>query len=80
LYDPIARKVIINHDVQVVKNEAWDGSIKRKIIIVDAIGNDDRKDEVVQTPIISRCVVPFTPGNMTQNSTQTTSVRSADHA
>jgi hypothetical protein len=53
---------------------------KRKIIIVDSIGNDDTKDEVVQTPIIIRCVVPSTPRNMTPNSTQTTSMKSVDHA
>ena len=26
LYDPIARKVIISHDVQFVENESWDGN------------------------------------------------------
>jgi hypothetical protein len=27
MYDPIARKIIINRDVQFVENEAWDGNI-----------------------------------------------------
>jgi hypothetical protein len=53
LYDPIARKVIISCDVQFMENEAWDGNIERKIMIINAMGHDDTEDEVVQTPVIS---------------------------
>jgi len=41
LYEPVARKVIINHDVQIVENEAWDGSIEKTIKIIDAMEHDD---------------------------------------
>jgi hypothetical protein len=57
LYDPIARKFIINHDVQFVENEAWDGSIERTIKIIDAMRHDDMEDEVVQTPIVIKSAV-----------------------
>jgi hypothetical protein len=61
LYDPIARKIIINHDVQFVNNEAYDGSIKRIVKIIDGIVHDDMEGELVQTPSISQSVVPSTP-------------------
>ena len=50
MYDPIARKVIISHDVEFLENEAWDGSIERIVKIIDVIGHDDIEDELVQTP------------------------------
>jgi len=53
LYDPIARKVIINHNVQFVENEAWDGSIENTVKIIDAMDHDDTKDEMVQTQCTS---------------------------
>jgi len=76
LYDPIARKLIINRDVQFVENEAWDGRIERTTKIIDAIGIDDIEDEVVQTLVVSQWIVPSTPGTMIQITTQTTLVRS----
>jgi hypothetical protein len=69
LYDLIARKVIINHDVQFMENEAWDGSIAKTIKIIDAMEHDDTEDEVVQTPCTSQCRVPSTPGTATQITT-----------
>jgi hypothetical protein len=48
LHDPITRKVIISSNVQFEENEAWDGSIERIVRIIDAIGHDDTKDEVVK--------------------------------
>jgi hypothetical protein len=44
LYDPLARKVIICHDVQFVENEAWDGTIEKTVKIIDAMENDDTED------------------------------------
>jgi hypothetical protein len=52
LYDPVARKFIISHDVQFMENEAWDGIIEKTIQIFDAMLHDDTEYEVVQTPCI----------------------------
>jgi hypothetical protein len=76
LYDLIAKKVIINRDVQFLENEAWDGSIERIVRIIDSMGHDDMEDQVVQTPSTSQCTIPSTPETMTQITTQTTLVRS----
>jgi hypothetical protein len=59
LYDPIARKFIINHDVQFMENEAWNGSITKTLKIIDAMEHDDMEDEMVQTPCTGQCVVPL---------------------
>jgi hypothetical protein len=77
LYDPIARKVIINRDVQFVENEAWDGSIAMTIKIIDAMGDDETKEEeeVVQTPCTSQCAVPSTSGTAMQITAQCALVR-----
>jgi hypothetical protein len=77
MYDPVARKVIISHDVQFVENEAWDGSIEKTIKNVDAMENDETKEEVVQTPSTIQCAVPSTPSTATKIPTQTSPVRSA---
>ena len=45
MYDHVARKFIISHNVQFVENEAWDGTIE-KIVTIE---HDDIEDEVVQT-------------------------------
>ena len=41
LYDPIARKVIISHDIQFIKNESWHGTVERKFNIVSNAEHDD---------------------------------------
>jgi hypothetical protein len=41
LYDLVARKSIINGNVQFVENEAWDGSIENKVKIIDAMEYDE---------------------------------------
>ena len=41
LYEPVARKFIISHDVQFVENEAWDGSIEKTVKIIDAMEYDE---------------------------------------
>ena len=41
LYDLVIRKVLIICNVQFMENEAWDGSIENKVIIIDVIENDD---------------------------------------
>jgi hypothetical protein len=66
LYDPVARKVIISHDVQFVENEAWDGTIKKTVKIINAMEHDDTKNEVVQTPYIGQCAVSSAPGTAMQ--------------
>jgi hypothetical protein len=66
LYDHIARKVIINRDVQFVENEAWDGRIERIVIITDVIGHDATEYEVVQTPCIIQCAFPSTSRTATK--------------
>jgi hypothetical protein len=53
LYDLVARKFIISHDVQFVENETWDGIIESIVRIIDAMWNDDTKEELLQTPCIS---------------------------
>jgi hypothetical protein len=73
LYDPIARKFIINRYVQFVETESWDGSIEKTIKIIDVITNDDMEEEVVQTPITSQST---TPRNVTQITTQNNPLRS----
>jgi hypothetical protein len=75
LYDPVTRKFIINHDVQFVENEAWDGSIVKTLKIIDVMEHDDTKYEMVQTPCIYKCVVPSTSGTTTQIIVQNTLVR-----
>ena len=50
LYDPIARKLIINQDVQLIENESWDGTVDTNVKIVLNVDNDDMAEEVVQTP------------------------------
>jgi hypothetical protein len=74
IYDPIARKVIINRDVQFMDNEAWDGSIENTIIFIDVIAHDDTKEEVIQKPSTIQCAVPSI--TVTQIPVQTTLIRS----
>ena len=65
LYDHVARKVIINLDVQFFENESWDGIVEINVKIVLNVDNDDMAEEVVQTPHVSQPVVapsaPMTP-------------------
>jgi hypothetical protein len=75
LYDPVARKVIINRDVQFMQNEAWDGTITKTIKIIDAMEHDDTEDEVVQRSCTCQCAGPSTPGITTQITMQNTPVR-----
>jgi hypothetical protein len=75
MYDPVARKFIISHNVQFVENEAWDGRIEKTVKIIDAMEHDDIEDEVVQTPCTGQCIVPSTPGTMTQITVKNTPVR-----
>ena len=41
LYDPVTRKFIIIRDVKFMENESWDGSIEKKVKIIDAMEHDD---------------------------------------
>ena len=50
LYDLVARKVIISHNVQFVENESWDGTVKKNVKIVSHVEHEDMTEEVVQTP------------------------------
>ena len=68
MYDHVARKFIISHNVQFVENEAWNGRITKTIKIIDAM--EDIEDEMVQTPCISQFTIPSTPGTRTQIPTQ----------
>jgi hypothetical protein len=77
LYDPVARKVIISHDVQFVENEAWNGGITRIVKIIDAMEHDDIEDEMVQTPCKCQCTVPSTPITMEQITTQNNPIRTS---
>jgi hypothetical protein len=36
-----------------MENEAWDGSVEKKVKIIDSMEHDDTEDEVVQTPCTS---------------------------
>ena len=56
LYDPIARKVIISRDVQLLENESWDGTVNINFNIVSNVDNDDMEEEVVQIPHVSQLV------------------------
>ena len=42
-----------------MENETWDGSIERIVITIDTMVHDDAEDEVVQTPCIGQCAVPY---------------------
>jgi hypothetical protein len=75
MYDPVARKFIIGHNVQFMENEAWNGRITKTVKIIDAMENT--KDEMVQTPCIGRCIVLYTPGTMTQITVKNTPIRIA---
>jgi hypothetical protein len=67
LCDLVVRKVIINCDVQFVENEAWYGTIEKTMRIMDAMEhNEIEEEEVFQTPYISQCAVPSTPGTAMQ--------------
>ena len=57
MYDHFARKLIINRDVQFVKNESWDGTVEKNVKIVSNVDHDDMIKEVVQTPHVSQSVV-----------------------
>jgi hypothetical protein len=58
-----------------MENEAWDGTIEKIVKIVDEMEHDDTKDEVVQTPFISQCIVPSTLGTIMEITTQSSQVR-----
>jgi hypothetical protein len=59
LYDSIARKFIINRDVQFMENEEWNARITKTLKTIDAMEHDDTEDEMVQTPCTGQCVVPL---------------------
>ena len=62
LYDLVARKVIIGHDVQFVENESWDGTFDINVKIVSNVDNDDMTEEVAQTTQVRQPVAtPSTP-------------------
>jgi hypothetical protein len=75
MYDPIARKFIINRDVHFVENKAWDGSVAKTVKIIDAMEHDDTEEEVVQTACTGQCPVPYTSITATQITAQSTLVR-----
>ena len=54
MYDPVARKVIISHDVQFVENESWDGTVEKNVKIVVNVKHEDMTKEVVQTPQVNQ--------------------------
>ena len=60
--DPVARKLIINRNIQFVENESWDGTIENNVKIVLNVEHDDMAEEVVQTPhVIQNVAAPSTP-------------------
>ena len=59
LYDIVARKVIVNRDVEFVENESWDGTIEKNAKIVSIVEHDDMVEEVVQTPHVSQPATTF---------------------
>ena len=62
LYDPVARKLIINHDVQFIENESWAGTVEKNVKIVSTDEQDDMAEEVVQKLHLSQNVTaPSTP-------------------
>jgi hypothetical protein len=69
LYDPVTRKFIINHDVQFVDNEAWDGTIAKQIKIIDAMEHDEIEYEMVQTPCTGQCTISSRSGTTMQITT-----------
>jgi hypothetical protein len=75
LYDRVARKVIINQDVQFMENDAWDGSVEKKFKIINAIVHDDIEEEEVQTPCTSQCTIPSISGIAMEITTENTLVR-----
>jgi len=77
LYDPVARKFIIICDVQFMENEPWKGSVEKIVKIINTIVHYDAKEEMVQTPCISKCDVPSTPGTVTQITIHSTPVRTS---
>ena len=40
LYNPIANKVIISRDVQIIKNESWDRNVDTNFKIVSNVNHD----------------------------------------
>lgn len=58
-----------------MENETWDGTIEKIVKIIHEMEHDDTKDEVIQTPCTSQCVVPSTSSTVRQITTQSTSVR-----
>jgi hypothetical protein len=73
MYDLVARKFIISRNVQFVENEPWNERITKIVKIIDAM--EDTEDEMVQTPCIGRCVVPYTPGTTMKITVKNTPVR-----
>jgi hypothetical protein len=58
-----------------VENEAWNGSIEKKVKIIDAMDHEDNKDELFQAQTTREYVVPSTPSTATQITTHNTPVR-----
>ena len=73
MYDHVARKFIISHNVQFVENEAWNGRITKTVQIIDAM--EDIEDEMVQTPCTGRCIVLYTTDTTTEITVKNTPVR-----
>ena len=68
--------MIINRDVQFVKNESWNGTVDINVNIVSNVDNDDMEEEVVQIPHVSHSVAaPSTPMTPRHGSTQGTSTQ-----
>ena len=71
MYDPVVRKVIINCDVQFVKNKSWNTTVEENVKIVSNVNNDDMVEEVVQTPHVNQnFTVSPTPTTPRHGSTQ----------
>ena len=71
LYGPVARKVIISHNVQFVENESWDGTVEKNVKIVSNVEHEDMMEEVVQTPQVNQPVAASsTPMTSWHGSTQ----------
>ena len=57
LYNPSTKKFIINRDVQVTEDEAWDGILDKTINVKTCIPHED-KEELIATSISSMVTPP----------------------
>ena len=44
LYNPATKKVIINRDVQIIEDKAWDGSLEKTVNVKACIPHEDKEE------------------------------------